>query len=217
MGCHRATAEQRGWRRRGLEESPSRPKGREGLSLSANFLPDELQGKLTLSGFRHQRIRQLPSLGRRPVLLEYLGSLTALKGQGRPRVGAIQDVEKLRPELQAGTLGNLPEREVLIEREVKIAEPWSGNAIAAGIAQEVRATARNLRESRALRCGRRGGHGHREAIGVDVSQGRIAPVVVVHGIASRNAIGNAECVRAVIVHAHSVPCDEGSRRNSAIL
>ena len=84
-------------------------------SYPQNSLPDDLQRKLTLPGFQHQRVRQNSSVFRqRPVITEYLGSFTALKGQGRPKVGAIQDVEKLHPELHAGTRGNAPDGEVLV-------------------------------------------------------------------------------------------------------
>ena len=128
----------------------------------------------------------------------------------------VQDVEKLCPELHAGALRNLPHREVLVDRKIQVNEPRTDNAIAAGIAQEIRATARNRRKRHALRCDRRSGHGHPEATGVDVTQPRIALVVVVHGIASRNAIRNAKCVGAVIFHIHRVPSDEGSGGNPVI-
>src|SRR5207249_4661555 len=77
-------------------------------------LPDYLQRKLTLPGFRHRRVRQIPTAARQPGLSEYLGTFSALKGQGRPKVGVIQDVEKLRPELHLEALRNLRHREVLV-------------------------------------------------------------------------------------------------------
>src|SRR5437660_11239112 len=105
----------------------------------------------------------------------------------------IQDVEKLRPELHVEALRNLLHGEVLMCREVKVGKRRTDNAIAARIAQEIRATARNLRERHALRCDRRSGHRYLEATVVDVTQkdsARIALEVMVHRIAPGNAIRN---------------------------
>src|SRR5207249_12065762 len=84
------------------------------LRVGANSLPDYFQGKLTLPGFRHRRVRQIPTAARQPGLSEYLGTFSALKGQGRPKAGVIEGVEKLRPELHFEALRNLRHREVLV-------------------------------------------------------------------------------------------------------
>src|SRR5207302_3963972 len=135
-------------------------------------LPDDLQRELDVPGLRHHEL-QTSSAARSSVLIEYLGLAGAKEGQRRPKVGVVQDVEKLCPELHAGALRNLPHREVLVDRKIQVNEPRTDNAIAAGIAQEIRATARNRRKRHALRCDRRSGHGHPEATGVDVTQPRI--------------------------------------------
>src|SRR2546422_3435576 len=188
------------------------------MRASNNGLPDYLQRELTFPGFRHRWVRQIPTAARQPGLGEYLGTVSALKGVGRLKVWVIQDVEKLRPELHFEGLRNLRHREVLVCREVKIEESRTDNTIAAGIAQEIRATARNPGKRHAPRCDRRirRRHGHPVGTGVDVSQARRALPIMVDGIASRNAIRNAEDVGAVILYPHRIPIDEWSRGNSAI-
>src|SRR5437588_8693483 len=60
--------------------------------------PDELQSKLNIPGLRDQRL-QTSGITLRSVRGEYLGLMLAKKGVGGPKIGAIQDVEKLGPEL----------------------------------------------------------------------------------------------------------------------
>src|SRR5712691_5200931 len=82
--------------------------------------------------------------------MEQRGTTRAKEGEGRRKVGVIQDVEKLRPELDAGALRNLLDGEVLVHREIKVDQRRPDNAIAAGIAQEIR----TINPSRWRRCDR---------------------------------------------------------------
>src|SRR4029077_8476439 len=152
--------------------------------------------------------------------------MLAEKGIGRRKVSAIQDVEKLRPELQAGALRNLPDREVLVDREIQVEEPRAENAIAAGVAQKIRAIDRSGRrrgggfwKTAALGGKRSRRSGKREATVVDVTEensARITLEIMVCGIASRHAIRNTESIGAVILHTHGVSPDEGSCGNPTI-
>jgi hypothetical protein len=56
----------------------------------------------------------------------------------------IQHVEKLCPELQAGALRNLPDREVLVDREIQVDERRTDDAVAPGIANEFFSNANGL-------------------------------------------------------------------------
>src|SRR5207249_8282848 len=117
-------------------------------------LPNQLQRKLNVPGLRHHRGLQTPRAGGRSARIEQLGSISAKKGQGWPKVGVIQYVEKLRPELHAEAFRNLRDCEVLVCREIKVEEPRTVNAIAARIANEIRASARDsgIRISRTSRA-----------------------------------------------------------------
>src|SRR5436853_7066865 len=106
-------------------------------------LPNQLQRKLNVPGLRYGRSLQTSRAGQRSVRIEQLGTARAKEGQGWPKVGVIQDVEKLRPELHLEALRNLRDREVLVCREIKVEESRTNNAIAAGIAYEIRAGTRN--------------------------------------------------------------------------
>src|SRR5712691_3127414 len=68
-------------------------------------LPNNLQRKLNVPsrGLRHRGI-QTSATGQRSVLIEQRGTTAVSKGQRRLKVGVIQDVEKLRPELHAEAL-----------------------------------------------------------------------------------------------------------------
>src|SRR5690348_16183719 len=116
----------------------------------------------------------------------------------------IQNVEKLRPELQARTLRNLLEGEVLVNGEIQVEQRRTDNAIAAGIAQQVPTIDSSAGSScrglwKRVEIARRGKRSRQrrkgEATIIDVAQentARIALVVVIHRIASRNAIRNGE-------------------------
>src|SRR5437879_4838263 len=80
--------------------------------------------------------------------MEQRGTTRAKEGEGRRKVGVIQDVEKLRPKLHAGALRNLLDGKVLVHREIKVEQRRPDNAIAAGIAEQIRASARNARVER---------------------------------------------------------------------
>src|SRR5262249_42290994 len=108
-------------------------------------LPDQLQCKLNVPGLRCHRGLQASSAGRRSVRIKQLSRARPKKGQGWPEVSVIQDVEKLRSKLHAEALRNLRGREVLIHREVKVEEPRTINAIAAGITDKIRARAGDAR------------------------------------------------------------------------
>src|SRR5712692_3524552 len=197
-------------------KAPWRGCPRQSQACPSSSLPNHLERKLNVPGQHQLRLLQAPrALRDRPVRLEDLGVTAASKGQGHLKVGVIQDVEKLRPELHGEGLGNLPDRPALVRGEIHIVQIRTDNAIAAGIAQEIRATARNRGKSHALRCDRRSRHGYRETTGVDVSQEGTAFEIVVDGIASGKFIRNAECVGAAILRANNVPLDEGSGRNTA--
>ena len=62
-------------------------------------LPDHFQRKLNDPGPRRQRLLQAPAAARGSVRIEDLGVTSAKKGQGRREVGVIQNIEKLRSEL----------------------------------------------------------------------------------------------------------------------
>jgi hypothetical protein len=123
---------------------------------NANFrgvrLKNYLQRQLNVPGFCRQRLLQPAPAARRSVRIEYLGITGAEKGQGRRKVGVIQDVEKLRPELHTEALRNLRYGEVLMRREIDVVQIRADNTVAAGITQQIRATARNLGKRHALRC-----------------------------------------------------------------
>src|SRR5215813_11261953 len=104
---------------------------------------------------------------------------------------------------------------------------WTVNAVASGIADEIRACAGNARvrgsrvktEGYALRSDLRSRLGKGEGIRVEVTQenaARIAFEIVIHGIDPGNTIWNGKCVRAGILHAQRVSSDEGSRGNPTI-
>ena len=101
------------------------------------------------------------------------------------------------------------------------------NAIAAGIAQEIRAGTRELGVRQratsdkryALRSYLRSRLRQRVAPGVDVTQENPAGIafeIGVHGIAARDAIRDGECVGAGILHTQRVSADQGSRGNPTI-
>src|SRR6266849_1192569 len=89
-------------------------------------LENHLQRKLNVPGVGCQGV-QTSAVERRSVRVEQLGRAIAKKGQGRQKVGVIQDVEKLRPELHAEALRNLLDGEVLVHREIKVDQRRSDN------------------------------------------------------------------------------------------
>ncbi len=177
-------------------------------------LPDQFQCKLNVPGLRDHRSLQASRAGGRPVRIEQLSRARAKKGQGWPKVSVIQDVKKLRSKLHVEALRNLRRREVFVHREVKVKEPRTVNAIAAGITDKIRAGAgdarvRTLRarwakaEGDALGSDLRSRHRQRKAIVVDVAQEnstRIAFEIVVYRIASLNAIRKRELVPTGILY-----------------
>jgi len=200
------------------------------MRASKMGLPDELQRKLNVPGLRHDRGLQTSSPRGRPVRIKQLRRARAKKGQRWPKVGVVQDVEKLRSKLDAEALRNLGDQEVLIHREVEIEQTWTINAIAAGVPDEIRACARDAgirisgtrrakAEGHALRSDLRSRHWQREGIVIDVTQEdsiRIAFEIVVHRIFSGNAIGKRELVPTSILYTQRVSADERSRGNSTV-
>jgi hypothetical protein len=195
------------------------------MAAGAIDLPDYFDRELNVAGLRHQ-VLQLSSTTRRSVQLENLGLAGVKKRQGRPEVGVIHDIEKLRPELHAEALRNLLHGEVLVQREIQVDHRGTGDAIAAGIAQQIRTRAGELRarqrpiadKGHAL-PGRRTLLGQRVAARVDVTQenpARIALEIAVGGGTSGNQIRNGEWVAADILYLQSVSSDDGSCRNPAI-
>src|SRR5438094_232373 len=112
-------------------------------------LPNQLQRELNGSGPGHQRLLQATPARYRAVRIEYLGVARAKKRQGRREVGVIQGVEELRPKLHGGSL---LDGEVFQQRGIDGVHIRADNAVAAGVAQKIRATARDLGKGHALRC-----------------------------------------------------------------
>src|SRR6202165_3618053 len=198
-------------------------------TATACGLENHLQRKLNVPGLRHQRGKASPA-GRRSILIEQGRGSTALNGQGRRKVGVIQDVEKLRPELHTEALRDPWDREVLVQREVQVDQRRPDNTIATGIAHEIRAGTRDARirclrtrraiaEGQALRSYRRRRLRQSIATGLDIAQEnpvRIALVVVVDGIASGDETRNGEWVGTGSLYTERVPADYGSCRNPII-
>src|SRR5437868_417070 len=98
------------------------------------FLPNYFQRELNVSGRRHRRLHTSATT-QSSVLIENLGLSRAIKRQGRPEVGVIQEIEKLRPELHGEGFRNLLHRKVLIQGEIQVNQCRTADAVAAGVAQ----------------------------------------------------------------------------------
>src|SRR5215471_14025601 len=167
-----------------------------------NLLPPHFKRKLNIPGLRHCRL-QTSSVGVSSVWIEYLGGARTEKGQGWRKIRVVQDVEELGPELDVEILRNLPHRKVLVHRKIEVGQRRPDDAVTAGIAQEVRASAREFCKRHALRCNRRGRLGQRKTTGIDVTEenpSRITLVIVIDRVASQNSIRNRECVGAGILY-----------------
>jgi len=62
-------------------------------------LPNRLERKLNDPGPRRQRLLNRPAATLGSVRIEYLGVTSAKKGQRRREISVIQNIEKLRSEL----------------------------------------------------------------------------------------------------------------------
>src|ERR1700676_194614 len=142
-------------------------------------LPHYLQRELNVSRQRDQAL-QTSCIGRRSIRQEYLGITGAIKGQGRRKVGVVEDIEKLRPELHVQALRNLLHPEVFDQRKIHVFQRRSNDAIAAGIAEEIRASARKTGAKRpASGSDFRGGLRQLEATVIDVAEEYSARITLV--------------------------------------
>jgi len=106
-------------------------------------LPHHLQGKLNLPGGCGGRGQKTRNAGRSPRRIEDVG---VIRNDGYMKVGAIQDIEDLNPELHVELFGDPPDVVVLEDRAIQFRSPGSDQSIAS----EVAATVCRLRESQAL-------------------------------------------------------------------
>jgi len=182
-------------------------------------LPHYLQRELNVSRQRDQAL-QTSCIGRRSIRQEYLGITGAIKGQGRRKVGVVEDIEKLRPELHVEALRNLLHRKVLNQREIYVLERWTDDTVASSIAEKICARARKAGAKRPASGGDiRSCLGQLEATVIHVTEenpARTALVIVIHRIASGNKIRNGENVGADVLYSERVGSNEGSSRNPAI-
>ena len=94
-------------------------------------LPNEFQRKLNDTVI-HLCRSELPEQSiRRSIRVE------RTEVTGRRKVSVIQDIEKLRAELQVESLGNSWDPVVLEQGEIHIKQPWSNNRIAPDVAANV--------------------------------------------------------------------------------
>ena len=94
-------------------------------------LPNEFQRKLNDTVI-HLCRSELPEQSiRRSIRIE------RTEITGRRKVSVIQDIEKLRAELQVESLGNSWDPVVLEQGEIHIKQPWSNNRIAPDVAANV--------------------------------------------------------------------------------
>jgi hypothetical protein len=105
----------------------------------SSLLPNHFQCKLNVSGLCRQVVHK--SVG-------YYRSICvkdprAIEWFRRHKVGVIEDVEDLRPELDAESLRNAMNREVLSRREIQVYKFGPNDGIAARIAKEIGASAGN--------------------------------------------------------------------------
>ncbi len=140
----------------------------------------------------------------------------------------IEDVEDLRAELDVESLRNAMDREVLGRRKIQIYKLGSNDGIAARIAQQIGASAGNagLAGNAVLSRGRTKSltlRGYswsrlRQCVAIYIYVGRACTtyVIVIHGIAARNAVWNAELVCTAISQTGWVSIDDYRRRNSSI-